>query len=77
MVADRKGRLFVKDMNNKCIQMFSALDGQYLGCLIKEGEKGLGLLGKICFSASTSQLLVSHNSHRTDWKIHIAVLNVE
>ena len=73
MAADRKGHLFVSD-DNKCIQLFSVSDGQYLGCFIKEGEQGLGVLGKICFSASTSQLVVSH---RKDEKIHIAVLNVE
>ena len=74
LAADRKGRLFVTDLSNKCIQMFSVSDGQYLGCFIKEGEQGLGVLGKICFSASTSQLVVSH---RKDEKIHIAVLNVK
>ena len=73
MAGDRKGHLFVSD-DNKCIQLFSVSDGQYLGCFIKEGEQGLGVLGKICFSASTSQLVVSH---RKDEKIHIAVLNVE
>ena len=73
MAADRKGHLFVSD-NNKCIQMFSASDGQYLGCLIKEGEQGLGELGQMCFSDSTSQLVVCH---RKDGKTHIAVLNVE
>ena len=74
MVADRKGRLFVKDLNNKCIKVFSASDGQYLGCLIKEGEQGLGKLGQMCFSESMSQLVVCH---RKDGKTHIAVLNVE
>ena len=74
LAAERKGRLFVIDLSNKCIQMLSVSDGQYLGCFIKEGQRGLGVLGKICFSASTSQLVVSH---RKDEKIHIAVLNVE
>ena len=74
MAADKKGSLFVKHFSNRCIQMFSASDGQYLGCLIREGEQGLGELGQMCFSESTSQLVVSH---RKDGKIHIAVLNVE
>ena len=46
LAADRKGRLFVTDLSNKCIQMFSVSDGQYLGCFIKEGEQSLGVLGK-------------------------------
>ena len=74
MAADRKGHLFVKDLNNKCIQMFSASDGQYLGCLIKEGEQGLGELRQICFNASQSQLFVSH---RKDGKMFIAGFNVQ
>ena len=73
MAADRKGHLFVSD-DNKCIQVFSASDGQYLGCLIKEGKQALGELGQMCFSESTSQLVVCH---RKEGKTHIAVLNVE
>ena len=38
------GHLFISDgqNGNRCIQMFSVSDGQYIGCLIKEGEQGLG-----------------------------------
>ena len=74
LAADRKGRLFVNDSNNKCIQIFSESDGQYLGCLIKEGEQDLGEVKQMCFNESTSQLVVSH---KKDEKIFIAVLNDE
>ena len=35
IAADGKGRLFVFDVNYRSILMFSASEGQYLGCLIK------------------------------------------
>ena len=69
-----QGLLFVFDVNNRCIQMFSEADGQYLGCLIKEGQQGLGKIGPMCFCESTSQLIVSHEK---DKKTFISVLNVE
>ena len=75
IVADTKGRLFVNDVSNKCIQMFSVSDGQYLGCLIKEGEYGLGELGKMCFSESNSKLAVI--SIRKDGTRVLAILRVE
>ena len=36
------GHLFVLDITNKCIQMFAAADGQYLGCFKKLEEEGIG-----------------------------------
>ena len=40
VTTDGRGHLFVTDgfSGNRCIQMFSISDGQYLGCLIKGGE---------------------------------------
>ena len=40
---DRRGHLFVCDYEkgNRCVQMFSLPDGEYLGRLIREGEQGL------------------------------------
>ena len=35
VTTDRRGLLFVTDYNDECIQTFSALDGQCLGCLMK------------------------------------------
>ena len=74
IAADGNGRLFVNDENNKCIEMFSASDGQYLGCLIKEGEQGLGDLWGMCCAEATSQLVVSHRKYSSAF---IAILNVE
>ena len=57
--------LFVSDgsngnTGNSCIQMFSILDGQYLGCLIKEGEQGLGNPGTIAWHSASHSLAVAH-----------------
>ena len=41
VAGDGNSRLFVVDDTNKCIQMFSALDGQYLECFMKKGDQGL------------------------------------
>ena len=44
LTCDERGHLFVCDFDkgNRCVQMFSLPDGEYLGCLIREGEQGLG-----------------------------------
>ena len=73
IVADGKDRLFVND-DKRCIEMFSVSDGQYLGCLIKEGEQGLGRLLGMCFVKSTSQLIVTHTKDNIPC---IAILNVK
>ena len=36
--SDGHGRLFVCDIDNECIHMLSVSDGQYMGCLIKQGD---------------------------------------
>ena len=58
---DRRGHLFVSDgfNGNSCIQMFSVSDGQYLGCLIKEGEQGLGYPNRICWHSASHSLVVA------------------
>ena len=76
IAAGGEGHLFVFDANNRCILMFSVTDGQYLGCLIKEGEQALGRIGRIYFCESRSQLIISHKKHRPK-KVYIAGLNVE
>ena len=74
ITADRHGHLFVFDAGNRCVQMFSVSDGQYLGSLIKEGEQGLGRLSHMCFISSRSQLVVCHSK---DNNAFISVLNVQ
>ena len=60
VTTDGHGHLFVSDYDNRCIQMFSVSDGQYLGCLIKEGAQGLGLPYGICWNSASHSLAVAH-----------------
>ena len=60
VTGDSNGRLFVTDYNNKCIQMFSASDGQYLGCFMKQGDQGLGNVYRLRWCETTSSLVVGH-----------------
>ena len=41
IASDGHGHLFVFDKVNKCVHTLSVLNGQYMGCLIKEGDLGL------------------------------------
>ena len=61
-VTEGYGHLFVCDgpIGNSCIQMFSVSDGRYLGCLIKEGEQGLGVPHGICWNSASHSFVVAH-----------------
>ena len=65
--ADGCGHMFVSDgsKGNRCIQMFSVQDGQYLGCLIKEGEEGLGYPSRISWHSAFRALAVAHYEGKT------------
>ena len=63
VTTDGCGHLFVSDYGwdgNNCIHMFSVSDGQYLGCLIKEGEQGVGYPRKISWHSASHSLAVAH-----------------
>ena len=62
VVGDNNGRLFLTDNTNNCIQMFSASNGQYLRCLIKQGDQGLGLVCGLSWCEATLSLVVSHHN---------------
>ena len=55
VTSDDHGILFVCDEGNKCIQMFSVSDGQYLGSLIKKVDQDFGvpLLARCCKDMSS------------------------
>ena len=65
-----RGHLFVCDFNNYAIQMFSVSDGQYLGCLIKEGDQSFGKPARISCCKMTSSLVVAHLVDRK-WTISV------
>ena len=62
MTTDGSGHLYVCDhsKDNKGIQMFSVSEGFYLGCLIKEGQQGMGAPISVHWSEGRSYLLVVH-----------------
>ena len=73
---DGYGHLFVCDgyEGNRCIQMFSVSDGQYLGCLIKQGTKGLRRPNRICCHSASHSLVVAHIAGPY-W--HLSMINIE
>ena len=62
VTSDGHGHIYVCDQApaNRCIHMFSAADGKYQGCLIGEGEQGLGVPLWVVWSEPTSSLIVTH-----------------
>ena len=60
VASDGHGHLFVCDTHNKSVHMLSVSDGKNLGCLIKEGEQGLGIPLWTAWSKETSSLLIAH-----------------
>ena len=63
VTTDERGCLFVCDdhAGNQCVQMFSVSDGQYLGCLMKEGKQRLECPVSICWLSATHSLAVLHS----------------
>ena len=60
VASDTHGHLFVCDGDNECIHMLSVSDGQYMGCLIKQGDQGLGAPLWGTWSEEISSLIVAH-----------------
>ena len=74
VASDGHGRLFVFDGDNGCIHMLSVSDGQYMGCLIKQGDQGLGAPFFGVWSEEMSSLIVAH---RKGNKRFISVIKVQ
>ena len=74
VAADGHGHLFVFDGDNRCIHMLSVSDGYYMGCLIKQGDQGLGAPFWGVWSEKTSSLIVADNR---DFKWFISVLKIQ
>ena len=73
---DWRGHVFVSDITNMCVQVFS-VDGVYIGAILKHGELGLGELLNICWFSNTSSLVLSHtNSNYSDNLNEITIINV-
>ena len=73
VTTDGRGRLFSCDRANECIQVFSAADGQYLGCLIKDVET-FGDPVRICWCEKTSTLLAAF---WLESELHFTAINIQ
>ena len=67
--ADDNGRLYVADTTYKCIKMFSASDGTYLGSFIKRGDQGLGIPYGLGWCETPRSLVVGHHINLAQWLI--------
>ena len=76
VTTDGNGHLFVCDVNNTCVQIFST-DGTYMGPLIKKGQQGLGCPEWICWCEASSSLVVSHtDKNQSDSNVKISVIKL-
>ena len=73
LASDGQNLLFACDTNNSCVQMFSADNGRYLGCFLREGEQSLGKPKLIRWCPYSSSILVVHKAPEEPYQI--AVLN--
>ena len=73
VTTDEHGHLFAADYNNRCIQMFSASDGQYLGRLMK-GVETIGNPARVKWTAETSSLVGA--CYLQD-KWHLQLINIQ
>ena len=63
ITSNGRGQLFICDVANGCIQMFST-DGTFLGTVLKSGDQMLGNPLKIRWCNKTRSLLVAHNREK-------------
>ena len=74
VTTDGHGHLFICDMRNECIQVFTVSDGKYQGCLLKKGQKGMGVPRCIRWFHENSSLVVAHKEAD---KRNISVIRIE
>ena len=58
-----KGRLFMDNPVNENIQMFSVVNGDKLGHVIKKSEYGLGVIKSLRWSDKSCSLIVAHGKN--------------
>ena len=74
VTTDGNGHLFICDMRNECIQVFSVSDGKYEGCLLKKGQKGMGVPRCIRWFHENTSLVVAHKEAD---KRNISVIRID
>ena len=74
VTSDGCGHLFVCNDKNMSLEMYSVSKGKYLGCLIKNGEQGLGELWRVTWCNPKSSLIGAYD---TGSKWSIAAIHLE
>ena len=64
VTSDGRGYVFVCNDESMSIEMYSVSDGKHLGCLIKNGEQGLGCPYRARWCEKNSSLIVAHTMGR-------------
>ena len=75
ITSDGHGHLFVCDINNSCVQMFST-SGRYMGTLLREGDQGLAQPWLIRWCDTTSSLVVVHIKNR-EYQVSVIKVTIE
>ena len=62
--------LYVCDVNNRCLQMFSMTDGRYMGALLSDdGKPLLGHMTCISWCKDTQSIAVAHCTDENQWQV--------
>ena len=75
ITSDGHGHLFVCDINNSCVQMFST-SGRYMGTVLREGDQGLAQPWLIRWCETTSSLVVVHIKNR-EYQVSVIKVTIE
>ena len=73
VTTDDKGHVFVCESNHNCVRVFST-GGEYIGCLLKEGELKIGSPQMIRWCKKTSSILLQDQVEWIKW-IKVIKLN--
>ena len=75
ITSDGHGHLFVCDINNSCVQMFST-SGRYMGTVLREGDQGLAQPWLIRWCETTSSLVLVHIKNR-EYQVSVIKVTIE
>ena len=75
VTSDDNGHIFVCDINHHCVRVFST-DGEFISCLVTEGQHVLSRLIRIRWCKKTSSLILGHrkeNSSTGFWPVQFVL----
>ena len=77
VTTDGRGHLFVCDVHNACVQMFSVADARYMGTVLKDCAQDIGTPRLIRWCKNTLSLVVVHMTDSNQYIIRKFQVNVE